>query len=167
MHISSEQRLPAAPHRIAAMLTDPEFIAFRSAASEAPVEDSVITGTPAREFTVTTRRTVTADLIPVQMRPFVGERLEIRQVEAWAAPSGEDRTGTVVLEITGTPVRMTGTVGLSATADGGSLLRHDGDLKAAVPLFAAAIEQAAATSIRSILDQETAAALQWLAAHPA
>ena len=166
MRITSDQFLPATPQRAAQMLCDPAFIEFRSANTEARVEDSVVTGSPAGEFTLTTRRSVTADVIPAQMRAFVGERLEIRQVEAWAKPAADGtRTGTVVLEITGTPVRLTGTLALSA-ADGGSCVRYNGDLKAAVPLFAAAIEKAAATSIHSILDQETAAAREWLAAHP-
>ena len=79
MRITSDQFLPATPQRAAQMLCDPAFIEFRSANTEARVEDSVVTGSPAGEFTLTTRRSVTADVIPAQMRAFVGERLKMVQ----------------------------------------------------------------------------------------
>ncbi|MEK8227968.1 DUF2505 family protein [Oerskovia sp. M15] len=60
------------------------------------------------------------------------------------AATGGLRRGTVSLEITGAPVRMTGTVTLEAQPDGGTRQSYVGELKATVPLFAAAVEDAAA-----------------------
>lgn len=164
MRITSEHHLPAPAAQIAQMFADATFIEFRGNATEARIDDTVVTGSPEAEFTVTTRRSVPAEQIPAQMRPFVGARLEIRQVEAWEPETDGVRIGSVVLEITGTPVRMTGTMRLAPHPESGTLLVYEGDLKAAVPLFASTIEQAAAQAVHSTLDQEAAAARQWLAA---
>lgn len=162
MRISSGHHLPASTTRIAQMLADEAFIEFRGNATEARIDDTVVTGSPEGEFTVTTRRSLPAEMIPTQMRPFVGAWLEIRQVEAWGRESNGCRTGNVVLEITGTPVRMTGQVRLEPHAESGSVLSYDGDLKAAIPLFASTIEQAAAGAVKSTIEQEAAAARDWL-----
>lgn len=162
MRINSGHHLPASTAQIAQMLANEAFIEFRGRATEARIEDTVITGTPEDGFTVTIRRSLPSDLIPAQMRPFVGNRLEIRQVEAWERESDGIRTGSIVLEIIGTPVRMTGTARIEPHAESGAVLSYDGDLKAAIPLFASTIEQSAAGAVRATLDQEAAAARQWL-----
>ncbi|MGO1318504.1 MAG: DUF2505 domain-containing protein [Cellulomonadaceae bacterium] len=162
VHLTSEHHLPASPGDVTVMFADRAFIEHKSAHSPARIEDVVITGSPDAELTVTVRRSIAAAQIPAQARAFVGERLELRQVEAWSTPSGPGRHGTVVLEVTGVPVRMTGTVSLAPDADG-SVLRYDGEIKASIPLFGAAVAQAAASAIHSVLDQEAAAAREWLA----
>src|SRR5690625_7622045 len=83
-----------------------------------------------------TRGKIPSDTIPQHMRGFVGDSLEIRQVEAWEAPAaGGRRIGTVVIEISGAPVRLTGTRRITPSADGKSCTDQiEGELKAAVPL---------------------------------
>ena len=44
-------------------------------------------------------------------------------------------------------------------------MTYDGDLRATVPLFASAIEQAAAGAVRSALEVEQEVAREWLADH--
>lgn len=100
MRITSGHHLQASTTRIAQMLADEAFVEFRGNATEARVEDTVVTGSPEGEFTVTTRRSLPAEIIPTQMRPFVGSHLEIRQVDAWGQESNGIRTGNIVLEIT-------------------------------------------------------------------
>ncbi len=164
MRITSGHQLPASTAQIAQMLADEAFIKFRGNATEARIEDAVVTGSADADFTVTTRRSLPSELIPAQLRPFVGSKLEIRQVDAWEREKGGVRIGNIVLEIVGTPVRMTGKVRLEPHAETGSLLSYDGDLKAAIPLFASTIEQAAAGAVRATMDQEATAAREWLAA---
>jgi hypothetical protein len=69
----------------------------------------------------------------------------------------------VVVEISGAPVRLTGTVTLSPDGTDGSRITYDGDLKASVPLFGSAIEQAAVGAVRSALQAEQDAGARWLA----
>ena len=163
MHVRVQLRYAAEVPTVAAMLADPGYARARVEASGAAVEQADVTGTVDGAFTVATRRSVPTDQIPAHARSFVGSTLEVRQVEAWEAPEdGGTRQGTVVVEISGTPVRLTGTVTLE-TEGSESVLTYDGDLKAAIPLFGAAVEQAAAGAVRSALEAEQTAGVRWLA----
>jgi hypothetical protein len=148
------------------MLADPAYVGAKVRASGA--EELVVDVAPGEDgaFTVTTRRSLPTDQIPPNVRSFVGSRLEVRQVEAWE-PAGPDggRTGTVAVEIAGAPVRLTGTVTLTGD-DAGSRITYDGELKAHVPLFGSAVEQAAGKAVRSALEAEEAVARSWVEAHP-
>ena len=169
MHVRVQLRYAADPSAVAAMLADAGYARARVEASGAAVEQADVTGDPDGAFTVTTRRSVPTDQIPAQARSFVGSTLEVRQVEAWEAPEGDaPRLGTVVVEISGVPVRLTGTVTLAADGAAGagdSTLTYDGDLKASIPLFASAVENAAAGAVRSALEAEQDAGARWLAGH--
>jgi hypothetical protein len=69
------------------------------------------------------------------------------------------------VEIAGAPVRLTGTVTLSGDASSSTIV-YDGELKASVPLFASAVEEAAATAVRSALEAEQGVAREWVATAP-
>ncbi|WP_298455584.1 DUF2505 domain-containing protein [uncultured Cellulomonas sp.] len=166
MHVQVQLRYAAEPSAVAAMLADAGYARARVEASGAAVEQADVTGDAAGAFTVTTRRSLPTDQIPAQARSFVGSTLEVRQVEAWEAPEGDaPRAGTVVVEISGVPVRLTGTATLAADGPGAATLTYDGDLKASIPLFASAVENAAAGAVRSALEAEQDAGARWLAGH--
>ena len=147
------------------LVNDAEFIRLKAEHVGSRVVQVDVTAGPDGSFTSSVRRTISSDQIPPQVRSFVGTELEIRQTEAWAepmdGPQGE-RHGTVSVEITGAPVRMTGSIRLVPTAEG-SLMTYSGDVKSPIPLFGASIETAATEAIRSALTQESAYAAVWLA----
>ena len=165
-------RYAATVPAVAAMLADPAYGHARVAASGAIAHQVDVAATPDGAFTVTTRRSMPTDQIPANFRTFVGSSLDVRQVEAWEAGS-DVRHGTVVVEITGAPVRLTGTTTIesddASTPGAGSpasVLTYDGDVRAAVPLFGAAIEEAAARAVRAALEAEQIAGNRWLDSHP-
>ncbi|GEL95208.1 DUF2505 domain-containing protein [Cellulomonas composti] len=163
MHLTETLRLSADPVTVARLLADPEYARAAVRASGALDEHVDVTGDADGAFTVTTRRSLPTDQIPSHVRGFVGSRLDVRQVAAWEAPGGAgERIGTVVVEIAGAPVRMHGTTALAASPDGGTLVRYDGDLRAAIPLFGSTVEQAAAGAIRAAMVAEAAEAQRWL-----
>lgn len=162
MHLTVELTFPADVEDVAAALADEAFVRWRAdRAASGSVEQVDVSGTPADGFTVAVRRTLPTDLIPPQVRPFVGDHLEVRQAEAWEAPSEGRRVGTVAVEITGAPVRLTGTVRLEPLPDGGCRQLYDGDVRASVPLFGDAVARAAARTVRTTLEAEGAAARAW------
>nr|WP_276582124.1 DUF2505 domain-containing protein [Cellulomonas sp. RIT-PI-Y] len=144
------------------MLADPVYVRAKVAAGGGEVLHVDVTPGDGGAFTVTTRRSLPTDLIPPQARAFIGDRLEVRQAEAWeaAGPDG-GRRGTVAVEIAGAPVRLTGTVALIPGGESSRVV-YDGDLKANVPLFGALVEEAAAKAVRSALEAEEAVAREYV-----
>lgn len=163
MHLSVQAQYDATVERVAAMLADPAFVEAKVRASGATAQQVDVVGTSDEPFTVTTRRQMPTTSIPSQFRSFVGASLEVRQVEAWEGPESGARRGTVVVEITGAPVRLTGTMHLGPGSDGGTAHRYEGELKASIPLFGAAVEEALATAVREAIAAEERVATGWLA----
>ncbi len=166
MHLQVTLSVPTDPRTAGVMLADPAYVRAKVRASGA--EDQHVDVAPGEDgaFTVTTRRSLPTDLIPPNVRSFVGSRLEVRQVEAWeAAAEDGSRAGTVAVEIAGAPVRLTGTVALTGDATASTVV-YDGELKAHVPLFGSAVEEAAAKAVRGALEAEEAVAREWVASTP-
>lgn len=163
MHLSAQARYEAGVDRVGAMLADEEFVAAKVRASGALSQQVDVVGTRDEAFTVTTRRQMPTTGIPAQFRSLVGASLEVRQVEAWEAAQPDGRRGTVVVEITGAPVRMTGTMRLTAEPDGTTTHRLDGELKASLPLFGSAVEEATAEAVQAAFAAEERTARTWLA----
>ena len=165
MHLRVSFALAASPSTVADMLADPAYVEAKVRASGAIEQQVDVVPGEDGAFTVTTRRALPTDQIPANMRAFVGSQIDVRQVEAWEGPGADaSRAGTVVVEISGAPVRLTGSVRL-APDGAGSTVVYEGDLKAAIPLFAGTVEEAAASAIRSALAAEEAVATAWLQGH--
>lgn len=148
--------------RVAEMFADERFVTARIRATGALSYQVDIVGTAAESFTVTTRRRMPVTDIPAQFRSLVGSTLEVRQVDAWEPPGTGERHGTVVFEITGTPVRLTGKM-LLRESDGTTTAHLTGDLRANLPLFGAAVESAVADAVRLALATEAQVGQDWLA----
>ncbi len=153
---------PADVSAAAAMLADPEYIHAKIRATGALDHQVTVSSDPGGAFTVTTRRSMPTSDIPANLRGFIGSSLDVRQVEAWEPERAGARRGTVVVEIAGAPVRLTGTA-LLAPTPGGCELAYEGEVKAAIPLFGGAVEGAAAQAIRSALAAEEDVARRWIA----
>lgn len=164
MHLTIHQSVPLDVEAYASLLRDATFVRFRASVPGATVDDVVVTPGDGDAFTVTVRRSMPSDQIPAQVRAFVGSSLEIRQVEAWEPARDGTRHGTVSLDITGTPVRLVGTLVLEP-AEGGSRVTSSGDLKAPVPLVGASLERAAAEAVRTTLAAEELRVRAWVDVH--
>lgn len=163
MRISAEIKHAAPVETVAQMLADPAFVKAKVERSGSIFEQGDITGDVTGAFTVTSRRSVPTDEIPANIRSFVGAALDVRQVEAWEPQHDGKRNGTIVIEITGAPVRLTGTLRLVPGQEPGtSVEQFEGELKASIPLLGASIEQAAAPAVYAAIDAERAVAAEWL-----
>jgi hypothetical protein len=163
VHLNEEARYEADITRVGAMLADEAFVAAKVRASGALSQHVEVVHTSPDAFTVTTRRSMPTTGIPTQFRSLVGSSIEVRQVEAWEAQRGDERHGTIVVEITGAQVRLTGTLRLLAGPDGSTTQHLDGDLRASIPLFASAVEEATARAVAEAVKAEERVAATWLA----
>lgn len=166
MEFTASLEFDAVTTVVAEMFATREFVLAKIRLSGATSGDADVLGTSAGAFTVTSRRTMPTTDIPSSYRSLIGQSLEIRQVEAWEQ-NGRDgaRRGTLALEITGAPVRVTGTMLLTPASAGRSIQRLSGDVRASIPLFGKAIEKAVAESVHRAVDVERRAAAEWLRAH--
>ncbi|MCV2395852.1 DUF2505 domain-containing protein [Actinotalea sp. M2MS4P-6] len=164
MHVRAEAEFPADPDAVARMMADEDFVRAKVDAAGARSHTLSVVGDASGPFTVTTRRQMPSDAIPAQFRSLVGDALEVRMVEAWESPEPDGRRGTVLVEVTGAPVRMTGTATLLRDP-AGSRLVVEGELKAAIPLFGAAVERATASAVQAAAEAEERTGRQWLADH--
>lgn len=167
MHLQVALDIATDPRTAATMMADPAFARARVTAAGGEVLNVDVTDGAAGPFSVTTRSSVPTDMIPSNLRPFIGSSLEVRLAEAWEQ-AGDDghRRGTVSVEIPGAPVRLTGTVSLTSQ-DGGTQLVYDGELKASVPLFGAKLESAASRAVQRVLRVTEEVARAWVAEHDA
>jgi len=166
MRINATIDYPGSPQQVASMLANPEYLRARVTYGGATIEQSDVVGNPEEGFTATTRGKLPSSTIPQQVRGFVGDSLEVRQVEAWEpADANGQRRGTIVIEISGAPVRLTGTRRISPNADGQTCTDSiEGELKASIPLLGPSIEQAAAPAVYAAIEAERKAAAIWLEA---
>ncbi len=164
MHLFVEQTYPAGVEDVAAMLADAAFIRWRAErTTRGTVEQADVDADGEGGFTILVRRTLPTDLIPAQARPFIGDRVEVRQAEVWEPARDDHRMGTAAVEIIGAPVRVTGTVTLEPLSDGGTRKVYSGDVTATMPLFAAVVENATVNTLRNTLAAEEQAGREWLA----
>lgn len=162
MHLTAQVRYDADLERVGALLADEAFVQAKVRATGALSHQVDVVGRSTEAFTVTTRRQMPTDAVPTQFRALLGAGLEVRQVEAWEAPEPGVRHGTVVVEITGVPVRLSGTTRLVALEDGTTTQHYDGELRATIPLFGSAVEEATAGAIRAAIEAEERTAAAWL-----
>jgi Protein of unknown function (DUF2505) len=169
MRITAEIHYPAEPGAVYAMLVDPAFGERTCLANHALDHEVAVQHFDDGSATVTTRRTMPTDLVPELVRSLIGATLRITEIRDWAAagPDGA-RTGTLVVQIEGAPVRLAGSLRLGSVADVEGNGAHavqtiDGDLKASVPLIGGRIEKSVEPAIRAAIDVEQRTAVDWLA----
>jgi len=162
VHFEATINYPATVPASAAMLADEGFLQRRLAAAGAS-ESRIDVARDGDAFTVSMATRLPTDDVPASFRSFVGASLEVRIVEAWEAPlaTGE-RRGTIAVDIAGAPVAVSGHMRLVTDGAGA---RHDvrGEVRASVPLFGRAIEEAASSAVQSVLTGQERVAREHLA----
>lgn len=155
MKLSETMTLPLSPADAARMYADQAYADLRRSTLGAREATSSVEGDPAGSFTTTTVLTMPTDRVPEMVRRFVGQSVEVREVQAWQAPEPDgSRRGTIRFDVVGAPASMTGTTTLVPAGEGSSRVSIDGELVAKVPLLGRKIEQAAVPYIAEVLRHE-------------
>jgi hypothetical protein len=163
VRLKAEIRYDADPEAVFAMLTDVAFQERKLEATKALSYEVEVEADDAGGARITTRRTMPTDRIPDVVRSAVGPTLEIVQVEDWGPGDADGaREGTLRVEVTQAPVRLTGTLRLGPQ-NGGTLEIVDGDLKARIPLIGGKMERAAEPAVMAAIEAEERTGQAWLA----
>ena len=162
MRVTAEIHYAAGPGDVFAMLTDEAF-QDRKLGQTGALSWQVEIRAEAGGAVITSRRELPTDQIPDAFRALVGQQISISQTETWGpAGSDGDRTGTLLVEVSGAPIRMNGTLSLSGSGTG-TVEVVDGELKARVPLIGGRIERSAEPAVRAAIDAEERIGQAWLA----
>jgi hypothetical protein len=163
VRLRAEINYPADAATVFAMLTDVGFQERKLEATGALSYEVEVETDEDGGAVITSTRQMPTDQVPDVVRGLVGQTLTIAQVEEWTAPDGSgDRSGTVRVEVSGAPVKLTATLALRGGA-GGSQEIIEGDLKARVPLIGGRIEKAAEPAIMGAIRVEERTGTAWLA----
>lgn len=160
MDLNREYTYDASPTEVYAMFIDQAFVERRLDATGALSRSAALTPEGGGVQIVTQR--VLPPHVPDFVRKFVGESIELDEVEHWgeAGPDGS-RTGTVHVDIKGAPVKLDAVTALRPTATG-SVYTVTGTIKASVPLFGRKIEDATGPAVTAALDKEAEVGRTWL-----
>jgi Protein of unknown function (DUF2505) len=155
MKLHETLNLPLSARSAAAMYTDEEYTEIRRQTLGANRAESTVDGDPVGAFTVRTELAMPTDRVPDIVRPFVGSSVTVREEQSWSAPEPDgSRSGTMKLEVAGTPAGLTGTLRLSPTGELTSSVEIMGDLVAKVPLLGSRLEKAAVPYVSKVLRAE-------------
>lgn len=164
MRLTAEIRYPDSdPAAVFTMLTDRAFQERKCAAAGSLAYEVDVATFEDGGARISTERTLPSDSVPEFVRRFVGGTVRVSEHDDWQ-PEGPDgvRSGEVVVEILGAPVRLTGTLWLGR--DGADVVhRVEGDLRASVPLIGSKIEKAAEPAIKGAIRVEERTGRAWLA----
>lgn len=160
MQLKETLTYAAAPDAVFAMLCDASWRErvcelARATSYDVSVDDR------GDEVTVTVRRVIPAEL-PDRIRKFLGENVEVEQVERWGPPDADGtRRASIRVRIKGQPASMEGTSVLRGGASG-STMEVTGDVRVKVPFLGAKIEPEVAKAIVAALRIEERSAVEYL-----
>jgi hypothetical protein len=163
MDVHSEINYPdSSPDDVFVMLCDADYRTEVCKATHALGYDVDIDEHDDGGATVTVTRTMPAE-VPDFVKKFVGDTIELRQIEEWGPPDTSGaRTADVTLDIVGQPATMTGSIFLEAVGSG-SRQRVEAAMKVSIPFLGKTMEPEVVKGILAGLRQEERTGNAWLA----
>jgi uncharacterized protein YndB with AHSA1/START domain len=161
MHVRTELTYDAPPDDVFDMLTDDAFVARKARATGALSYVVDITDDGHR-VTVELRR-VMPPVVPDYVRRFVGDTVDIDQIDVWEPAQDGTRKGTFTAKISGAPVSMSGTLSLEPAPGGHAVEVLEADVKASIPFLGGKVEQAVAEAVMHAARKEEEVGRGWLA----
>ena len=158
--IETSITFPTTTDRVFQMLLDHEYLEMKCAGADEPhfsVDDQ---GT---ETIVTITRAYSD--IPESFKKFVGEHLELTEIQRWHEATGDKFIADVEIRVQEKPVRLSGTLTLTSINDG-TKCTFLGELSVNIPIFGAMVEGLVRDQMVDIFEQEQATGLAWLRKHP-
>lgn len=162
MALNATTDLTHAPDAVIATLADRDFAEHLTGLVGGELKSFEVSGDTAAAFTLTTVRTLPTDRAPEIARKFVGQSVEVTQVEAWSAPAADgSREATLKVTVGSLPVSVSGTESLRAT-EAGSALGVEATVSSSIPFVGGKIASAAEPFISKALSLQGAKVSSWI-----
>ncbi|MEA5456660.1 DUF2505 domain-containing protein [Sinomonas sp. JGH33] len=149
--------------QVAAVFADEAFQRHVSELVGGKLESFTVDGDVAGAFRATVIRQVPTGRLPEIAKKFVGEYLNVTQVETWTAPDADgSRQADITVKVAGAPVDVAAVQRLAA--DGGTTrIELTGTVSSSVPFLGGKIAEAAEPMVGKALNLEATQAAAWLA----
>ncbi|MBV1779223.1 DUF2505 domain-containing protein [Paeniglutamicibacter sp. ABSL32-1] len=162
MALNATTDLTHAPDTVIATLADRDFAEHLTGLVGGELKSFEVAGDTAAAFTLTTVRTLPTDRAPEIARKFVGQSVEVTQVESWSSPAADgSREATLKVTVGSLPVSVSGTESLRAT-DAGSALGVEATVSSSIPFVGGKIASAAEPFISKALSLQAAKVSAWI-----
>ncbi|MFL4473480.1 DUF2505 domain-containing protein [Paeniglutamicibacter sp. MACA_103] len=162
MALNATTDLTHAPDAVIATLADRDFAEHLTGLVGGELKSFEVSGDTAAAFTLTTVRSLPTDRAPEIARKFVGQSVEVTQVESWSAPAADgSREATLKVTVGSLPVSVAGTESLKAT-DAGSALGVEATVSSSIPFVGGKIASAAEPFISKALSLQGAKVSSWI-----
>jgi Protein of unknown function (DUF2505) len=161
MDLRTQLRFDTDPVTVFAMFTDEAYLARKAGATGAVRHEASVTRL-GDHVTVRLLRVMPPD-VPDFLRGFVGETIDLDQIDVWQPASSDgSRTGSIRIEMGGAPVQLTGGMTLVGTA-AATAATIDARVKASIPLVGGRIEKAVHDAVVHAARIEEQVGRAWLA----
>ncbi|RAX50676.1 DUF2505 domain-containing protein [Arthrobacter sp. AQ5-05] len=162
MALNATTDLTHAPDAVIATLADRDFAEHLTGLVGGELKSFEVSGDTAAAFTLTTVRALPTDRAPEIARKFVGQSVEVTQIESWSAPAADgSREATLKVTVGSLPVSVSGTESLKAT-DAGSALGVEATVSSSIPFVGGKIASAAEPFISKALALQGAKVSSWI-----
>jgi hypothetical protein len=161
--INADMHYAAGPDRAFAVLSDPAFQDEKCAQTGALSHTVSITN-PGDRTVIDTVRSMPMDSLPDFAKSFLGGQLEVHEIQDWGPAAADgSRDGALTVEISGTPMKLKGTLAMRPDGAAATAVAIRSELKANIPFIGGKAEGAAAGPIRAGIAKEEQLAQEWLA----
>lgn len=159
------QRYDAAPDKVFAMLSDPEFVVAKGKAGGAFEVDPKVTEESDGTTVVVSKRTQPAAGLPSFAQKIVGDKVHLVETQRFPAPAADGtRNGTFEVDFGSTPMSFKGKL-IVAPAGAGTTVTTDGEFKSSIPLVGGKLEGVAKGETEDYLRKEGTTGAAWLTDH--
>lgn len=157
MPFTGDQVYDAPVDVVAALFVDPEVVRARYDAAGDRDLEILDCGPDGDDLLIHTRRTVDVEGLPGFATKVLKPTNTMEQVDVWDAPDADGaRNGSFTIDVKGAPVRVSGTMRIEPTADGGTRHTVTGRFDVKVPLVGGKIASWAEGPAQQRLDAELA-----------
>jgi hypothetical protein len=157
MAFSGAHTYAASVEQVASLFVDPEVVRARYAAAGDRDLEILDCGTDGDDLVIHTRRTVDVEGLPGFATKVLKPTNTMEQVDVWDAPdAGGARNGSFTIDVKGAPVKVSGTMRLEPTPEGGTRHTVAGRFDVKVPLVGGKIADWAEGPAQQRLDAEFA-----------
>ncbi len=162
MSLNASTALPYSVDKVLGAFTNEDFVRHTSKLVGGSLTSFSLSGNVAEAFELTVVRTLPTGWLPEMARKFVGETLNLTQVEKWSAPAADgSRSADMSMSVAGVPISAKALQRLVPEA-AGTRVELTGEVSSGIPFLGGKIASMAEPMIGKALNMQSRQAQAWL-----